>query len=290
MSSLWQRLPAIVRGVLLGQVVATVGGVPGLFVFWNLKVLPGIPWLIPATAGWLWLFWMYVGGRGWPRSTQEARRSLLRARPLAPAIWRWSLLAGGLALASVVALGFLTQRLAAIPPDAFKLPVHLDQYTPWTIFACLVAISITAGVAEEAAYRGYMLSEIERRHGWIVATLITGFVFFLDHHLSHDYATYAFLPFFIAVSAVHALLVYWTRSILPSIVLHAFFDFLVIPIQYGLMGGLPTTPVWEGGVDRSFVVEAVAMVGLGVASVPAFRSLASVARVSGGGGIALRAG
>lgn len=177
-----------------------------------------------------------------------------------------------------VALGFLTQRLAAIPPEAFKLPVHLEQYAPWTIVACLVAISLTAGVAEEAAYRGYMLSEIERRHGWIAATLITGFAFFLDHHLGHHYATYAFLPFFMAVSAVHALLVYWTRSILPSIVLHAIFDFLVIPIQYGLIGGLPATPIWEGGVDRSFVVEAAAMVGLGIASVRAFRRLASVAR------------
>src|SRR4030095_15652715 len=113
----------------------------------------------------------------------------------------WSILAGGLGMVSVVGLAFLTPRLAEIPRDAFKLPIDFSAYPAWNVGSILLAISAVAGVVEEAGYRGYMLSGIERRHGWIVAVLVTGFLFFLDHHFSHAYATVVFLPFFMAVSA-----------------------------------------------------------------------------------------
>jgi hypothetical protein len=29
----------------------------------NLKLSPAVPWLLPATALWLWLFWLYSGGK-----------------------------------------------------------------------------------------------------------------------------------------------------------------------------------------------------------------------------------
>jgi len=53
----------------------------------------------------------------------------------------------------------------------------------------------------------------ERRHGWTIAILISGIMFFLDHHLSHAYATFVFLPFFLAISVVHGLLVKYSGSI-----------------------------------------------------------------------------
>src|SRR5262249_1758706 len=111
-------------------------------------------------------------------------------------------------------------RLANLPQDAFKAPVDFSIYPRLTVIAALLAISATAGVVEEAGFRGFMLSPIQRRHGWSVAILITGLMFFLDHHLSHAYATFAFLPFFLAISVVHGLLVRFTGSIRPSIVLH----------------------------------------------------------------------
>jgi hypothetical protein len=112
----------------------------------------------------------------------------------------------------------------------------------------------------------------------MVATAITGLMFFLDHHLSHSYATLAFLPFFMAVSAVHARLVFWTGSILPSIVLHSTLDALVIPIQYGLVGSLPSSSVREVGIDASFVAESAVLILCGLAALPAFRKLAGAAR------------
>jgi membrane protease YdiL (CAAX protease family) len=272
---LWGRLPAIVRAVVVGTLVLEVGGLPpALFLFGNLKFFPAVPWLLPATAGWLWLFWRYCDGWGWPASTAQVRHRDLRARPLPARVWLWSLLAGGLGMVSVIGLAFLTPRLAEIPRDAFKLPIDFSAYPVWTVVSILLAISAVAGVVEEAGYRGYMLSGIERRHGWIVAVLVTGFFFFLDHHFSHAYATVAFLPFFMAVSALHGLLVYLTRSILPSIVLHAVADAVVIPIQYGIIGHVSVSSVWKSGIDSSFLLLAGVVVCFALAAVPAFVKLA----------------
>ena len=179
---------------------------------------------------------------------------------------------------SVVGVSFLTLRLADLPAQAYRLSLDLSAYPWWTVVAALLAVSLTAGVVEEAGYRGYMLSLLERRHGWVQAILLTGFMFFLDHHFGHAYATWAFLPFFMLVSVLHGLLVYCTRSILPSVVLHALADFVVIPMQYGLMGHLDFTPVWKSGLDGLFL-GTVAVVALsGAASVPAFLHLAALTR------------
>ena len=275
---LWGKLPALVRAVIVGELVVMVGGLPELLLAANLKLFPAIPWSLPAILVWLWLFWRYLNGMWWPRSTSQQRRRDLRGCPVSMRVWRWSLLAGGLGMVSVVALAFLTPRLADIPRDAFKLPVSFSAYPVWTVVSILLAISAVAGVVEEAGFRGYMLSQIERRHGWIVAILVTGLVFFADHHFSHAYATLAFLPFFMAVSTLHGLLVYLTRSILPSVVLHAVADFIVLPIQYGVFGNPSVSSIWRTGIDSSFL----ALVGLGasfgLAAVPVFMHLGTVAR------------
>jgi membrane protease YdiL (CAAX protease family) len=176
----------------------------------------------------------------------------------------------------VVGVGFLTPRLADIPRNAFKLPIDFAAYPPWMVVSILLCISVVAGVAEEMGYRGYMLSGIQRRFGWIAGTLVTGFIFFMDHHLGHAYATYAFLPFFMLISALHALLVFFSGSIRPSVVLHAAFDFCVIPVQYGVIGAIPVSPIRTTGIDTSFIVEVVVVLLFAVVSIPAFMKLRSI--------------
>jgi membrane protease YdiL (CAAX protease family) len=279
----WRWLPAILKGVVLVQLITTVAGLPPyLFLLANLKLTPSVPWLLPATLGWLWLFWRYAAGRGWPQGTAESRRLLLRGNRLPGRVWGWALLAGGLGIASVTGLAFLTPRLSAIPRDAFKLPFDLSSYPPWTILSILLAISAVAGVLEEAGYRGYMLSIIQRRHGWIAGIGLSGLMFFFDHHWSHAYATYAFLPFFLAISAVHGLLVYSTRSILPSIVLHTMADAIIIPVQYGLFGDFAGQPtIWVTGLDREAMICLAVMILCGAAAGLAFARLARAVRERG---------
>lgn len=275
-TQLWNRLPVVLRAIVLAELIASVGGLPPeLFMIGNLKLSPSIPWLLPAAAVWLWIFWRYLNGEGWSRSTAESRRRDLRARPLSGTVWFWSLLAGSLAMVSVVSFSFFTARLANLPRDAFKLPIDLSHYPIWTTASVLLAISAVAGIVEEAAFRGYLVSRVQRRHGWIVAVLISGVMFFVSH-LGHAYVTFAFLPFFLLVSSLHGFLVYLTRSILPSVVLHAVADMIVIPIQYGLIGHLSVSPVWKTGIDSAFIAYVVLIVTFGILAVPAFRHLATV--------------
>jgi len=277
MKNLLRQVAVFFGAVILGYLVAGIGSLSDLLIFANLKFLPRIPWLLPVTAIWLWVYWRYANGSWWPQSTSEERRLLANAGPVPRQVWIWSMIAGGLSFVSVLAVGFITPRLAEIPRDAFKLPIDFSAYPSWMVISIILAISVIAGVAEEMGYRGYMLTGIQRRFGWIAGTLVSGFIFFMDHHLSHAYATYAFLPFFMIVSALHALLVYFTGSIRPSIVLHAFFDFCVIPVQYGLLGSIPVSPVLKTGIDSSFIVEIIVILLFGIASVPAFRKLRAVA-------------
>ena len=276
LSNFWNRLPAIVRGILVAELVVTIGTIPpSVAVILNLRTSPSIPWMLVVTAGWLLFFWWYVSGHGWPRSTQEARRRDLRAPSLSKRAWTWALIAGTLGITGTIAMAFVTARLAHLPREAFAAPIDFSKYGALTIICAIACISATAGVVEEAGFRGFLISPIQRRHGWTIAILISGIMFFLDHHLSHAYATFVFLPFFLAISAVHGLLVKYSGSIRPSILLHALADFIVIPVTYGLVGSFSVESVSVTGIDRQFIIWVVVMVICFGAFVPALRVLGS---------------
>ena len=274
MSNFWNRLPAIVRGILVAELVVTIGTIPpSIAVILNLRTSPSIPWMLVVTAGWLLFFWWYVSGHGWPRSTQEARRRDLHAPSLSKAAWTWALIAGTLGITGTIAMAFVTARLAHLPREAFAAPIDFSKY-PILIVVCAIAcISATAGVVEEAGFRGFLISPIQRRHGLTIAILISGIMFFLDHHLSHGYATLAFLPFFLAISAVHGLLVKYSGSVRPSVLLHALADFIVIPVSYGLVGTFSVESVSITGIDRQFIIWVAVMVICFAVFVPALRAL-----------------
>jgi len=170
-------------------------------------------------------------------------------------------------------MAFVTARLAHLPREAFASPVDFSKYGTLTIICAIACISATAGVVEEAGFRGFLISPIQRRHGWTIAILISGIMFFLDHHLSHAYATFVFLPFFLAISVVHGLLVKYSGSIRPSVLLHALADFIVIPVSYGLVGTFSVESVSVTGINREFVIWIAVMVICLGAFVPALKIL-----------------
>jgi membrane protease YdiL (CAAX protease family) len=270
---LWQRIPVVIRAVILGELVVTIGGAPPeLALIANLRLRPDVPWMLLPAAVWLWLFWRFLNGDGPPRLGAAGRRELLRAQPLGGAMWRAALLFGTFALAACLCLAFLTVTLVRTPMSAFRIGIDFAPLPWWTIVSCLIVISVTAGVIEEAGFRGYMLTPIQQRHGWTVATLITGFMFFLDHHLSHAYATWAFLPFFMTISAAHAMLVRRTGSIKPSAVLHSIFDLAVIPVMYGLVARLPVSAD-DAIRARMLVIESLVLAVLAAGSWWSYRRL-----------------
>jgi membrane protease YdiL (CAAX protease family) len=274
---LWNRLPVIVRAIIIGELVVSIGGLPPpLAIIANLRTTPRVPWMIVATTLWLWLFWWYLRGGGWPHQIAESRKRDLRGDPLPACVWAWALLAGTFGIASTLALGFASLRFAGVTREAFASPIKLSNYPFFTVICAIASISATAGVVEEAGFRGYMLSPIQRRHGWMVAILITGFLFFLDHHFSHAYATFSFLPFFLAISAVHGLLVRYSGSIRPSVVLHGIADFLVIPVMYGLIGSFSVMPISQTGFDGQFAICLGLTLFFALAAIFPYRRLATI--------------
>ena len=52
---LWRNLPVILRAIIVGELVVSIGGVPPeLAIVANLRTSPHLPWLLVVTAIWLW--------------------------------------------------------------------------------------------------------------------------------------------------------------------------------------------------------------------------------------------
>jgi len=100
---MWNRVPLLLRALLAAvAVTGTTTVVWGALVQANLRSSPGLPWAALIMAAFLVFYWRFLKGWGWPRSTSAARREGVRAEPLSPSLWRWSLVAGGLGLAESI--------------------------------------------------------------------------------------------------------------------------------------------------------------------------------------------
>jgi membrane protease YdiL (CAAX protease family) len=233
----WNWLPAIIKGIITGQLILFIGQIPLSLIFINLKISPSVPWFLPAIIVWLYIFWKYLDGKWPPLKTSNLRKEYLRASKLTSAQWFWGLTAGGFGMISVMGLIFVISAFGNLPADAYKSPYDLSPYPSWTVISLFVSIAATAAMVEESAFRGYMLSMIQKRHGWILGILITVIMFWISH-LSHTYAVPAFIPFFILYSVLHGLMVYYTKSIFPSIIIHFLSDVIILPMQYGVIPDL----------------------------------------------------
>ena len=279
--SLWVRLPVLVRAVLTGLIVATAGSLPwALLVSANIKYRSALPWAVPVMAVYLWFFWRYVRGEGWPRSTAAVRRTNARANSLPGDSWGPALLAGVLGLVGVLLLQGVLGRLVTLPQQR---DLDVARYPVLTVLLWVVMSAVVAGVVEETAYRGYVQRPIERRHGPVIAIMVTGSLFGLVH-FTHPEVALVLLPYYLAVAAVYGGLAYLTDSTLPSMVLHGggnMFSALDLFTRGRSEWQLTTTPkalIWESGLDAAFLANAAALLGVGAVAVWAFAHLARAAR------------
>jgi membrane protease YdiL (CAAX protease family) len=274
----------VAHAVLVGVAVASLGTLPwAALVAANTRHQPTWPWAVPVTAVYLWLFWRYfVRGFGWPRSTAEARRTNARANALPDDAWGPALLAGLLGLVSVLLLQGVWSRLVALPQQR-ELDVSL--YPAGTVLMWYVMSAVVAGVVEETAFRGYVQRPIERRHGPVIAILVTGSLFGFAH-FTHPEVGVVLLPFYIAVAAVYGALAYFTDSTLPGMVLHAggnifsSFDLLTRGRSEWQLSVETRPLVWETGPDAAFMGTLVALVIVGALTVWAYSALAGIVRTT----------
>lgn len=274
-SGLWSRLPVAVRAVLAGLAVTTGAIMPWpLLAALNLRHpgWPYVPWSVPVTAVWLVLFARYLNGWGWPRRTAAARRRDFRARRLPGPVWRWALLTGAAGWLTTAGVFFATLRV--VPTPAERVP-GLSQMPFSAVVLSVLMASAVAGFGEEAGFRGFLQSPLERRYGPVAAILITGTLFGLGH-ASHASWSPWHLPFYLVISAFLGAIAWRTGSILPCMPLHASLDPIYIAWMWRsdlpLVGGA----LWQTGLDRAFwVLCCLALLAAG-ATVLAFRRLGAV--------------
>ena len=277
----WSQLPVIVRATITGIVVAAAGTVPwALLVRLNLDHLPSVPWSIIPAAIYLWFFWKYVKGAGWPSSTSYSRKNLLRANPLSSDVWGAAILAGILGLISLVLFSGVLNRIVKLPQQDISELSHIPSTT--VLFMVLMG-SAVAGVVEESAFRGFMQKPIEQRHGPWVAILVTGILFGLLHY-SHPETTLALMPFYFFVATIYGMLAWLTNSILPGMILHAIGDvfsglnLLTTGQSEWQTDKIPQLLIWETGADTSFWLLFVALIIAGAITIWAYMMLQKAVR------------
>lgn len=278
-NQLWLKIPALLRAVIVGLAVVSLGTVPwATLASLNIKYWSDVPWSVPVMALVLVAWWKYfVRGRGRPAAIAEPRRLAARANPVPDHLWGAALAAGILGLVSVLLLQGVLARLVSLPQQQELDP---SKFPLGTVLAWVIMSAVVAGVVEETAFRGYMQRGIEERHGPLVAILVTGSVFGLLH-FTHPEVGVVLLPYYIAVAAVYGGLAYATNSTFPSMVLHtggnvfSAFSLFTQGRSEWQLGTQPPLLVWQSGVDAAFVVNVAAFLATSFGTVLAYRALAS---------------
>ena len=183
---------------------------------------------------------------------------------------------------SVLLLQGVLGRLVALPRQR---GLDVSLYPAFSVVLWLLMSTVVAGVVEETAFRGYLQRPIERRHGPVIAILVSGVLFGLLH-FTHPEVTLVLLPYYVAVAAVYGALAYITDSTLPSMVLHASGNAwsLVGLLAQGRsewqLSSAPPPLIWEAGPDAAFLGNVAALIVVGTATAWAYSELAGAARPS----------
>jgi membrane protease YdiL (CAAX protease family) len=255
---------------------AWLGGMNGLGAG-NLRLGTRLPWAVLPTALYLWVYWRFIGGSWGSADDAAMRRANLRANRLSAGVWGAALASGTVGFGALLALLVLSARLVRLPAGS---PIDTPPEMPAITAALLLSMqSIVAGVSEEAAFRGYMQSMIERRHGVILAVVANGILFGLLHFGNHPRDVLLMLPYYVAVSAVYGGLTWATDSILPAVVLHSVGDIVVLTRWWltgkpeWLIGATEPSRVWDSGVDGAFLAAVIVAVVLAATTATAYVAL-----------------
>jgi membrane protease YdiL (CAAX protease family) len=272
-------LTTIILAVVTGIGVLLFGSLPwgALLAPANLRFGNLVPWAIAPMAAYLCAYFTFLGGRWGARESAAWRREQLRANPVAASLWGPALAAGLLGFGALLAFLAVMGRVVALPTSA---PLTAPPGMPAiTAFLLLVMSSIVAGVTEEAAFRGYMQSPVERRYGLVPAILVNGTMFGLLHFPNHPSAVLQMLPYYVAVAAVYGGLTWAANSILPALVLHAGGDvwslgrlWITGRPEWQLSATAPAL-IRDTGIDALFIMAAAGCAVLTALTIVALRAV-----------------
>jgi len=246
---LWQRVPVLIRAVVVGLFVSTIGALA-----WPLiaALIPG-PWSILVMGGLLWLYWTYFKGSWWPRSTASARRNRFRAVRMPAAVWKWSIVAALLFVVVIQSALVVTFRIIEYPADRFTEEYAFDALPLWLAWLAILLSSSVAGICEETGFRGYMQVPLEKRYGAGIAVAITSLMFLLVH-LEQAWAAPLLFHLF-AMASLLGILAYASGSLIPSMIGHAVMDVFNFSYWWSdVAGRWEMRTILETGIDIHFIL------------------------------------
>lgn len=270
----WSRIPVIARAIVVGLVVGLVAA----NVWVPLLLALGMPSAALAEAAFLAVYVWWARGGGPPRSWKAIRAESFRSRRLSAGDWRWGLIAALAIPASVHAAMVVLFRLVPFPAAAFHHGYDLS-FVPsraMQLAVCVVSAA-SAGICEETGFRGYMQAPIEKRHGALVAILISSF-FFMLLHLNKDWALIGMVPIVFGAGLLYGLLAWSSRSLVFAMIGHTIMDIGLFVFWWGqVFGTFTQRPIAETGVDQMFYAECGV---LGAAVAIALIAIAKLRRIS----------
>jgi membrane protease YdiL (CAAX protease family) len=152
---------------------------------------------------------MNMVGRGWSTWRDGARDSLLSIGTIA-------LVAG-----TVRGIVFLLGNVS--PDTAFMVPTNFAESAGW------IVLSVTGGICEEIAYRGYLQRQLWAFTGSLPVAVCLQAVAFGAVHIYQGWKSVVVI---VGIGFVLGSVAAWRRSIIPGTIAHCILDILG-----GLLGG-----------------------------------------------------
>jgi len=265
MRRLWSKIPAFVRGPVVGIAVLLAGLQPaGLLLQMNLSQETTIPWSLAPVAIWLYVAMKWLGGWGFPARNGLRRADLLRAGKVRPDLrgrtWMASVLLG----AVIVSMSILSYGSQTFDFSQFGLITMILDAPPLMALSSIVALGAMSGLIEEAAFRGYMQRILEERYSPSVSIAIVAVMFAVAHP-----QPLVFVLVFALGASGWGIVAYLGGSIRPLIVVHALVDLISITVFYfnpELLSTLAQYDWTQSGITPTFAL----FIGLWAVAVVAF--------------------
>jgi membrane protease YdiL (CAAX protease family) len=215
--------------ILTGLLIVAAGLLPWtLLAQVNARVRPDLPWAALVTVGYLGLLLAWLNGWGPPRGNADQRRQRLRLWPRSAAAADGPTVGVLMVLLGLLYVLWIAISRMSPTPDLSGYPTTSYR---WSMF---IMGGITAGVVEEAAFRGYMQTGIER-HDRENAIWLTSLMFVASHITQGIGAVLIMGPGMFITSMLYGTLARRTGTILPGMVIHVLGD--LARVYFGVLQG-----------------------------------------------------
>ena len=209
---LWAAIVAYAISLLLQ-------GVWTALLLQNLRFHSEVPWSVVPMLVVLWLAWLWLSGRGWPRSTAQSRQELLRAHDVKARKFLLAFTAGALGVIALCGLWIVLAETVEVPASA--LP-DMSKYPATVVYSLIAMGAFVGAVLEEAGFRGYGQVMLQKHFSGPTAILLCSALFAIGPHPPSHGFLLPKIVFYFLVAVLLAVTAQVTGSIVPAIAVHVF--------------------------------------------------------------------